>query len=171
MSECKHIKDLIIQRNIAPLPQKDERVLVQHMKSCTSCQAFERLVSSYEDVSANSFTLRPRDDIKVSLKRIMRTRAQIIPKGVKNRLAHVLASRKVLYKIAVATIILFLFILGMPQLKRSQHTRHREYTTTTIDSISLNVINLNQIIQIVDSQKVGVNLRQDTMLAKILYTL
>lgn len=171
MRECNDIKDLIVQRNIAPVTQKEEQDLLNHVKSCEKCRQFFYQIASFETLATTCYILKPRDDIRTSLRRIVRKRARLDQRNTFERIVAFFASRRAMYKIAAAVIFLLLFVLGTPHLKRSRNIMQNEFIISPIDTVSLNVINLNQIIQIVDSQKVGVTLHQDTMLAKILYTL
>ena len=76
-----------------------------------------------------------------------------------------------LYQAAFVSLLLLLLVFATPKLRTPNYDAETTFTPTLADTVNMNIINLQQIIQIVDSQKVGVNLNEDTVLAKILYTL
>ncbi len=166
MNQCKHIEDLIIKRSIAPLIKKEQHTIEAHLSNCPACSFFAQKIATIAAFEGEA-DIQPRRDIKTSLLRRMRSR---VPRAnFFDRIAE-LSFRPSFYRAAVVAMLLFLIVLSLPQLHRPSRITPPEYKTAKIDS-SLNIINLNQIIQIVDSQKVGMNLREDTVLAKIIYTL
>jgi hypothetical protein len=170
MSHCTHIEDLIIHRQIAPLSEKDERTLSEHLSSCAACLSFESKIANISFLDQME-DIKPRRDMKHNLMRQMRSRVQQQRRTVVDRIIDIFAYRPAFYKVAAAAMLLLVFLLASPRFKQPQRISTTEYRVTALDSVSLNVINLNQIIQIVDSQKVGINLSEDTLLTKILYTL
>jgi len=169
MSQCTHMKDLILKRLIEPLSDNERMTLSEHISTCASCPAFESRVSNTSMLDQMD-EIKPRRDIKHNLMRHMRSRVQS-QRRVLDRIADLFSYRPVFYKVAAAAVLFILFVLAAPPFKQQPHIGDAEYRATVVDTVSLNVININQIIQIVDSQKVGVNLSEDTLLSKILYTL
>lgn len=170
MSQCKQIEELIIKRSIASLTDKDEEMIENHLLSCAACTAFASKIENIT-VCENDMVVSPQRNIKRRLMKKMHKRVKQQKTSIVNRIVDIFTFQPAIYKVAAAAILLFLLVLSIPQLDQPQNISNSEYRTAMVDTVSLNVINLNQIIQIVDSQKVGVNLSEDTVLTKILYTL
>lgn len=86
------------------------------------------------------------------------------------RLRLLFGRRTVVYQAMMAAVLFLLLLLTTSKL-RQPRTAPGEQLMPAIETVKLNVLTVEQIHQIVDSQKVGMNLNQDTALAKILFTL
>ncbi|MBN1464921.1 hypothetical protein JXA02_04120 [candidate division KSB1 bacterium] len=167
MSRCQDIRQYIVQNSIAPIARDLQEIIAAHLQSCQACRQFSREIAAIGQAGEHA-RVRARPELKRFL--IKRIRDKQIHQKLPDRIRHFLTIRVALYQAAFVALLLFFLVLASPRLKRSQHLSEPHMTPTLADT-SLNVINLQQIIQIVDSQKVGSNLRADTVLAKILYTL
>lgn len=171
MSHCEHYRELMMKKTIAPLSAHDDAKLADHLSGCPKCRAFEQRVLAIASADDNAASLRPAPALKQALIRRMRDKRREKKAPAWRGLRHFFTYRVALYQAALVSLLLLFLVLAAPKLKSPRQVSTSQFTPSVADTMSMNVINLNQIIQIVDSQKVGVNLREDTVLAKILYTL
>jgi predicted anti-sigma-YlaC factor YlaD len=171
MSQCQDMHQHIIHRTIAPLTQETEERLEAHLLTCPACRQFNRDIIAIEQAGIHVANVRPQPNLKSFLLKQMRHERCLSHKSLLDRIQQALTFRVALYQAAFVFALLMLFVLASPRWKAPRPFSESHFTATIADTVSMNVINLQQIIQIVDSQKVGLNLRQDTVLAKILYTL
>ncbi|MBN1559301.1 hypothetical protein JW998_03580 [candidate division KSB1 bacterium] len=171
MSQCQDIRHHIIQSTIAPLARETQGLVEAHLRTCPACRRFNCDVIAIEQAGMHVANVRPKPNLKRFLLKQMRHRHRLSHKSLLNRIQQLLTFRVALYQVAFVFVLLMLFVLASPRLKAPRSFPESHFTATIADTVSMNVINLQQIIQIVDSQKVGLNLREDTVLAKILYTL
>ena len=170
MNHCEKNRELIIKRTVAPLREKVEESLQEHIKICESCRQFEAKIMAIERAGDKVLHVVARPKVKSFLLKKMRAQYQK-SQNIFGQIRHLFAYRVALYQAALVSLLLLFLLLAAPKLKTPHQVSETQFMPTLADTMSMNVINLQQIIEIVDSQKVGSNLSEDTVLAKILYTL
>ena len=171
MSQCTDFREHIMKRTFEPLGRATEERLEAHLKSCSACLQFEATLKNINQIGENDCALSPRSHIKRELLKRMRSRHQTKTEPLFDKVRQFFTYRIALYQAAFVSLLILLLVFATPKLRTPHHNSETTFTPTLADTVNMNIINLQQIIQIVDSQKVGVNLNEDTVLAKILYTL
>ena len=171
MNQCREIREKILQRTIAAFEKKLEDRVEAHLSTCQACSQFNENVIAIAHASESVAKVHPAPALKRQLLNHMRSKHTSNHNSLLSVLRRLFSTRIAIYQAAFVTAVLILLVLAVPQLKSPHQHIEPPFTSTIADTVSMNVINLQQIIQIVDSQKVGLNLHEDTVLAKILYTL
>lgn len=170
MQDCRTIQDLLVKREIETISDEQERELEVHIKTCEDCKAFRERLAQVAAASQQTSKDLLSEGLRVSLLRRMRSKSGAQKSYVPWRQFFIRRRVAIYQTVAAAAIILF-FTLITRKIGDSHRVTQHMISPISMDTEMLHVLTVRQVHQIVDSQKVGVTLSQDTVLSKILFTL
>jgi len=169
MQDCAHIQELLLNKPVENISPDDERDVAAHLKGCPDCRQFQQQIESVADAMQSSPEIHPRDSLRRTLLQHMRAKNKF-HKRVPLWRRYLLSRKIAVYQAFAAAALVFFFIVITHKVKDYSDVANQLYMPSVPDVELLNVVTVQQVHQIVDSQKVGVTLSQDTVLSKILFT-
>jgi len=173
---CETIEELSIKQAIETLSADENNLLKQHLKTCVHCQEFQNQLASLQSsitISEKS-PLKPDPAIHQSLMKRMNAYYQIKRGTVDSfwqRLVNFLEYRIPVYQglIGLAGSLLILVAINYFSFSGQQQSDRPEYPTNPSDT-SFYQINVIKNLQIIEEQKIGKSVSEDSLLTRFIVT-
>jgi len=163
VENCQRIQEMLIKKSVKD-PGYDAELVLAHVAHCESCRQFQQHLKAMETAAGEQPGVELPGRLLARLLKRMRSKAR------SQRLRLLFSRKMVVYQATMAAVLFLLLLLTTSKLREPRTAPGEQYMPAD-ETVRLNVLTVKQIHQIVDSQKVGMNLSQDTALAKILFTL
>ncbi|MBN1684735.1 MAG: hypothetical protein JW855_04815 [Gammaproteobacteria bacterium] len=172
--KCDTVEDLLIKQSIEILSADENSLLENHLKTCVHCQEYQnQLVSIQSSMTIDQKSqLKPDPAIHQLLKQRMNAFKPIKHRTVDSpwqRFRNILEYRIPVYQglIGLACSILIFVAINYFSLSNHQQTRSSEYSINMADTTfyQINVINN---LQIIEQQKIGRNVKEDSLLTRFI---
>jgi len=175
LTNCSKIEELIIKRNIEELSDSEVDTLEDHLSTCNSCRSFEtslQRINQEMQVEENE-TLTPSPAIREKILPQMRVREKskenvfdTFFKSIQNLLQY----RVPVYQAGVALILAFILVgigVNVPFSSVSSSDSMDSFVQGEIQTLDSNYL-INNYPSL-DSQNVGINVKEDTMLTRFIF--
>ena len=170
MLDCKNLQELLITKRIQNISPDEETDVAAHIKACAECRRFQQRIVSLTATTSTPQEVHLSSHVRNTLLQHMRLKNK--PRKRESLWRRYLSSRRItVYQAAAAAALVLFFFIITSRIKDHSGSADHLSMLNVADVEMLNVISVQQVHQIVDSQKVGVKLSQDTLLSKILFTL
>ncbi len=171
---CNEIEELLIQQNLETLSAAEHRLLQQHLKTCTHCKHYTRQLANLQsslNIDQHS-PLKPDPSIRNSvIKKMLRRKLALA--GILNSLwqwtSKILEYRIPVYQglIGVACgLLIFILIRYFPA--SNQSGMERSHNQLPAADTTLYQINVIKNLQIIEQQKIGKNVKEDSLLTRFI---
>jgi hypothetical protein len=173
---CAEIERLLIKKNIEGLTDSEQLLLNEHLKYCGRCIQFQRALvnikGSMEIKTDNG--LLPYHAVRQNLIKRMESikkEKQSMLNTFLQPVRNILEYRIPVYQAAIGiAVVLLISIVNIKMPFSSQKKPLNLQDAFAIeDSISYQYNFINKL-QIIDSQKIGINVKEDTMFTKYIVT-
>jgi anti-sigma factor RsiW len=171
---CDDIEQLLIKRNIDGLSEEESQMLQEHLRSCDRCRSFENTLLSLQDSMqfGTREKLAPDPAIRENVIQRMRDlkpqETRVLGKAYK-AIKSLLQYRIPVYQALPVVILILLLSLAVEQFPSS--TRHEPAGLSSIAKTESPVPAQLRVIEdlgIIDQQKIGQSLKEDTTLAQFI---
>ena len=172
--KCKQIEELILKQSSESLSKQESNWVETHLSNCVSCRAFS--ISAKKIAKAMvvepEASLHPDPAIRENIIRRMEVKSenkQNVLYDIFDTLRNILSYRIPLYQAALAIVIIFITLFGF------------DFSNLWKDGNRIESVNSQEIIypandQFMETnhpelsqQKVGINVREDSILARFIY--
>lgn len=173
---CEKIEQLLIQNNIERLTENELYFINNHVTSCSNCQRYQNILENLHssiEIKQNT-ELIPDPSISNYIIKRMKTQKPIkidLSGMIWDALKKTLAYRIPVYQAVIGgvSIVLILFLINnIPTILEQDFPYQQRYNqaSTTIPSQTNVIDNLD----IINQQKIGRNVQEDTLLTKFITT-
>jgi len=174
INKCSEFEALLIRQNLESLSAVENSLLQQHLKTCIHCQNYGRELTNLQSAMAIDQTspLKPDPSIRqVVMNQMLKRKPE--KQGILNSwwqwLSKILAYRIPVYQGLIGvTCGLLIFVLihyfpisNQPGLERPHHQ-------TQIADTILYQINVIKNLQIIEQQKIGKSVSEDSLLTRFI---
>jgi hypothetical protein len=172
--KCDAIEQLIIKQGIEKLSADENNILQSHLKSCVHCQDYQNQLVSLQSsimISVKS-SLQPDPAILQNLMKRMNAFKSPKHRTVDSpwqKLLNILEYRIPVYQglIGLACSLLIFVAINYFSFSSQHKTGSSEYSINVADS-SFYQINVIKNLQIIEQQKIGKNVREDSLLTRFI---
>jgi hypothetical protein len=172
--KCDAVEELLIKQNFERLSEDENTVLQNHLKTCNHCQNYQNQFASLQSsikISEKS-PLKPDPAIRQSLLNRMealKPRKHRVIDSLWQKLLNLLEYRISVYQglIGLAcSILIFVVVhyLSFPNQHQPGSTRYE----LSIADTTFYQINVIKNLQIIKEQKIGKNVREDSLLTRFI---
>jgi hypothetical protein len=172
--KCDTVKQLIIKQGIETLSADENNILQSHLKTCVPCQDYHNQLVSLQSsimISVKS-PLQPDPAIHPNLMKRMNAFKSPKHRAVDSpwqKLLNILEYRIPVYQglIGLACSLLIFVAINYFSFSSQHKTGSSEYSINVADS-SCYQINVIKNLQIIEQQKIGKNVREDSLLTRFI---
>ncbi len=172
---CSEIEELLIkQRIVDDLKTAESEALKTHLATCEECTKYQRVLLNVSHFVAieNEFGLAPNSELKKDLSGRLRAKNIRVPKADSTQKSFLdfLKIKIPIYQAAVGTLLLFLVFyavndFGLGNEERLDTTSRAQIERSIVDSLTM-----MQNIRLLESQKLGRNITEDSLLIRFIVT-
>ncbi len=173
---CSEIEELLIKQKIVEndLKTAESEALKTHLATCEECAKYQRVLLNVSHLVAieNEFGLAPNSELKEDLSGRLRAKNIRVPKtdSTQKSFLDFLKIKIPVYQAAVGTLLLFLFFyavsdFGLGNEERLDTTSRAQIERSIVDSLTM-----MQNIRLLESQKLGRNIKEDSLLIRFIVT-
>ena len=169
---CAAFEDLLIQQHVDNLNEAETRKLNQHLENCGHCQQFQNVLCTM----SQSITIEETSDLKpdpqirnliIQKMKQSQIKRTTFLKDVLRDVWHLLEYRIPVYQGILGILLVILLIWGSIALPIwYQQNFHQIHYPAQEENIQVNQTNLLNSLDILEPQKIGKAVSEDTMLAK-----
>ena len=171
-SSCAKIEKMLINQKIDKISKEEKKLLITHLDSCENCKKYQSVFDGIQNVLAieQKGELFPKPEIRENLLNRMRVNQpekSNIFSNFLGDLKSVFSYRIPVYQAVVGIISLFIisFALGkLPSQDRIINSDERVFNS--INELSLTHINILDSLDILNTQKIGLHVSEDTVFTK-----
>lgn len=175
-TRCDAVEELLIKQNFEKLSEDENNLLQNHLKTCNGCQKYQLQLANLRSslVVSEQSSLQPDPLIRQSL--INRVKA-LKPQDHRffdslwQRLLNILEYRIPVYQglIGLACSILIFVMIHYFSLSSYHEVEIPRYQNMMADT-TFYQINVIKNLQIIGQQKIGKNVREDSLLTRFIVT-
>ncbi len=174
---CDDVELLLSKRLVDKLTGDENRLVDEHLKSCSRCLSYERILLSLQDSmqikAEEKFT--PRADIRQHLVlRMKDSRPQEagILRRTYHSFVHLFEYRIPVYQILTGVILILLLFLGVKHFPfNAERKPERLQIITRIDTSVPAPLRVIDNLDIIGKQKIGQNVKEDSTLVQFIVTM
>ena len=174
--KCKIFEDMILKSTISDLNASEIDQLIQHLSECKACSELQESVSRIAPAvhSVVLDDIKPNPQIHNALRKRLteKHQPQKVKKGrIRLSINSMLQHRIPVYQAAIAAVVVaFIFNINIikSNVSKNQSTSAMHYKDISSNSFSSPYFVNN--LPSLDSQKVGINAKEDTVLTKFIFT-
>ncbi len=174
---CSRIEHLIIRQMTSNINDKEKKLVDDHLKTCKKCLRFRhvlmRIRSSFASDALSQ--LNPSPDVRLNLMNEMEM-LQRAEKGFADKISDALYSlfayRIPVYQVVLAIILISGIFLGKSLFFQPQNTSaFPSDASITKNEIIVDQPKIRAHLQIVNRQKTGESIKEDSVLTKFIVTI
>lgn len=171
--KCDEIEFLLIKKNFDELTRQESLLVEKHLKSCDSCQSYQKTLSNLqESMRIGTEKLAPDPAIRESIIQRMEAlrpeRAGITARGWHN-IRDLLQHRIPVYQPVLGAVLVLLIFVGAKQLSLPVEEKPLDIQTPTRTEVVMPTqISVMDNLEIVKAQKIGRSAGEDTTLARFI---
>jgi len=173
-SKCEHIEDLLIKQNLEELRENEKNLVQEHLTTCINCRNYQQQLADIQNtmtVSQKS-PLTPTPSIRQTLFNQMKNKKLKKHSALKapwQWLLEILEYRIPVYQglICFACILLIFIASNYFSFSNQHDSVTSQYNKMTIDT-TFYQINVIKNLQIIEQQKIGKNVSEDTLLTRFI---
>jgi len=169
---CEKIEEILINQKVDNVSEEEKRILSNHLDSCENCKKHQFVfdeIQNVVEIEQNS-KLIPNPEIRENLLNRMKENQPdktSILSNVMSSLKSVFSYRIPVYQAAVGIISLFLISFALGKLPfQDQLPNSDERAFNSINELSLSQTNILDSLKILNKQKIGLNVSEDTVFTK-----
>ncbi|UCE04558.1 MAG: hypothetical protein JSW07_13120 [bacterium] len=173
---CEDIEELLIRQNFEDLTGNEKSLLQEHVKTCNQCRNYQHQLVNFQNsmtISQKS-PLRPDPGIRQT---VMDRMNALKPKKYRifdslwQRLLHILEYRIPVYQglIGIACSLLFFVVINYFSFSNQPQSGSSQYHKMMADT-TFHQINVIKNLQIIEQQKIGKNVSEDTLLTRFIFS-
>jgi hypothetical protein len=168
-STCADIEKLLIKNNDEELSKAEHLLLQQHLQNCDQCQNFQRILTNMQSaMQINKDRLIPDPSIRLNIIRQMKKKGDIFS-VVWNYLKRALDYRIPVYQGLIGIGTCLLIVVAAHYLPFGyQQDRIESLSDVQFKDVAINQINVLSELTIIEQQKIGINVNEDTLLTKFI---
>jgi hypothetical protein len=173
---CKQIEELILKQTTEMLAQNEIKIIKVHLENCSSCKAFQLTISKMEtSMQVQSDTsLQPdtaiRETVIKQMKELSASKISWLNDFV-NAIRSILEYRIPVYQAGLAIFIVIFIVMFGFDFSNSLIDKN-EVSPVIAQNVEYPIGNeyLIENYPELENQKVGVNVREDSILIRFIYT-
>jgi len=171
---CEDIEGLLIRQNFEDLTGNEKSLLQEHVKTCNQCRNYQHHLMNFQNSMAISkkSQLRPDPVIRQTLMdrmNALKPKNYRIVDSLWQRLLNILEYRIPVYQglIGIACCLLIFVGINYFSFSNQPHSESLQYTKMMADT-TFYQINVIENLQIIEQQKIGKNISEDTLLTRFI---
>jgi hypothetical protein len=174
IDKCNEMEALLIRQNIESLSAAENILLQQHLKTCIHCQNYRRQLTNLQSVMAISQTSRLKPDPSIReivMKQMLKRKPET--QGILNSfwqwISKILEYRIPVYQglIGVACGLLIVILIRYFPVSNQGGMDHSQHQLQIADT-TVYQINVVKNLQIIEQQKIGKNVSEDSLLTRFI---
>ncbi len=173
---CSEIEELLIKQTMLEnyLKTPESEALKKHLANCEECVKYQSIlvnVSHSVDIE-NEFRLSPNSQIKETLRARLRTKNMRVAKAgsTQKGLLNFLRIKIPVYQAAVGTVLLYLVFYAVSDFSSGNEEKLDTTSRAHIEKPIVDSLAMIQNIRLLESQKLGRNIKEDSLLIRFIVT-
>lgn len=172
--KCEEIEELLIRQNIENFSEEENSILQNHLKTCKRCQSYQNQLTFIQTsipISQKS-PLKPDPAIRQAVINKINTfkpQKYNIVDSLWQRILNILEYRIPIYQglIGIACSLLIFVAINYFSLSSQRELERPRYQNMMADT-TFYQINVIKNLQIIEQQKIGKNVREDSLLTRFI---
>jgi len=174
---CDDVELLLSKRLVDELTEEEKQLVDKHLKSCSRCLSYERILLSLPDSMQikSEETLAPHPEIR---KHIVQRMKDLVPQetGILRRAYHsfirLFEYRIPVYQALTGAILILLLFLGVKHFPFSVGQKIEGFQIITqMDTSAPAQLKIMDNLDIIGKQRIGQNVKEDTTLTQFIVTM
>lgn len=167
------MEDLIIRSEFENLTEAENEALKKHVPECPDCHKLQQQLAnahySLKPQSANP--LKPRPEIRQNLIRQMSSATNKSSLNIWQKLLSLLEYRIPIYQGVLGMAMIFFIVILLNHFSFSVNPPLSSYSQyAQADSVGVSQMNILNNLSVIESQRIGKSVSEDTMLIKFLHS-
>jgi hypothetical protein len=169
---CEQIEKIFINKQIDKISEGEKQILITHLDSCENCKKYHVVFDEIQNVLAieQKGELFPKPEIREHLLNRMKENQPLkenVLGSLLSNLKSVFSYRIPVYQAAVGIICLFLISFALGKVpSQDRIIKSDERAINSINELSLSHTNILDSLEILNKQKIGLNVSEDTVFTK-----
>lgn len=169
---CEQIEEILTNQKVDNVSDEEKQILINHLDSCENCKKYQSVFDEIQNVMKieKNSELIPKPEIRKNLLNRMKSNQPLKEKVLKKFLSNlksVFSYRIPVYQAAVGIICLFLISFALGKLpSQDRKLKSDESAFISIKELSLSHTNILDSLEILNKQKIGLNVSEDTVFTK-----
>ena len=170
--KCSDIENLLIKKNMDQITKAEKILLQQHLNSCQNCRNFAsvviKLLSSMR-VDERS-ELLPDPAIRQNIQKYMKTEKARTLVDFWRSIRCVLEYRITVYQGVLGIAVSVVLFLAVQNLSFNNSKPAEHQVEDKMEELAWDQFNVINDLQVIDQQKIGFNVAEDTILTQFIVT-
>ena len=170
--KCADVEQLLIKQSFEQMNKEQIHSMEKHLTSCTNCRQYQRILFNLQ----NSVKLSPKKKLQPDpsirrnvIKRMKKVKAeqQIFLSRLLQNIWKFLDYRIPVYQSIVGFVIILLVFIAVNYFSVPKQSDFKNTTETVqTEEIQTNQINILDNLQMIENQKIGKTVQEDTILTR-----
>lgn len=173
---CDSIEQLLIKKSLEELSDEENRLIQEHLRSCDGCRSYQSALLKLKDsmqISAED-KLAPDPSIRETVIKRMKSlkpqEAGFLGRAYQS-VIHIFEYRIPVYQALSGTVLVVLIFLAVKQFSFTPEQKAtRLHNVAQIETSIPAQMRVMDDLSIIDQQKIGRNVKEDTTLTRFLFT-